>query len=350
MAKVSVIIPAYNSEKYIEKALNSLSNQTYDDFDLTIVNDGSTDNTLAVIDDFAASFGNKLRVINQENQGVAKARKTGFLATDSDYLAFMDSDDFVNNIYLEELVKTLEEQKVNICMARPGFHPDIPFVRHIFLKARKPKTGLIDLLSEKEQLPVINTVMNMKLYRRNFVTITDKDFIANEDLATTYYTAAKARYIAYANKAEYHYMPNNEGLVSQKIAGYEYEKIINTFLPLLEMKRLFEADDLLDIYYSEIEALFIWQLTQRIRYINKVKIDSEKKNELLSLLISFLDINFPNWENNKYYKTNFSNFQIPDMLTAFLAKGIVKKVPFKSDETTNEGVMKTYKKVASFKK
>ena len=126
MAKVSVIIPAYNSEKYIEKALNSLSNQTYDDFDLTIVNDGSTDNTLAVIDDFAASFGNKLRVINQENQGVAKARKTGFLATDSDYLAFMDSDDFVNNIYLEELVKTLEEQKVNICMARPGFHPDIP--------------------------------------------------------------------------------------------------------------------------------------------------------------------------------------------------------------------------------
>lgn len=345
MARVSLVIPAYNCEKYISKALESVDKQTYDDFDVTVVNDGSTDNTLQVVSEIADNFSYKIKVINQENKGAAGARKTGMEATDSDYLAFLDSDDFVNEIYLEELVKTLEEEKVNIAHARFGIHFNVPLIRHIFFRGKKRRNGKIDLQEEKAELPAINTVTNMKLYRRPFFAVTDKNFEANEDVAMTYYLAAKARYIAYADKALYHYVPNENGLVSRKLVGYKYEKIKNTFLPLLELKRLFEQDNLLEIYYEEVASIFIWQITQRITQINKEKIEDKTKTKLIALLINFLDINFPNWENNTYYKQNTS-LQLPDILNRILAKNIINSLPARINLSTNEDVFDKYKEIA----
>src|SRR5271163_981143 len=93
MAKVDVIIPAFNAAKYLPFALESVSSQTFDDWQILLVDDGSTDNTADVVAPFLDRFGSKIRYIKQENRGVAAARNTAMRASTSEFLALLDADD-----------------------------------------------------------------------------------------------------------------------------------------------------------------------------------------------------------------------------------------------------------------
>ena len=92
-ALVSVIIPTYNREKFLPYALGSVKNQTYKDWELIIVDDGSTDNTEKVCKEFAKTIDQPVKYIYQENQGVAGARNTGLKHAQGEFIAFLDSDD-----------------------------------------------------------------------------------------------------------------------------------------------------------------------------------------------------------------------------------------------------------------
>ncbi len=90
----SVVIPAFNVERFIERALESVARQTYDDFEIIIVNDGSTDGTVAKIREFFLNYANlNWKVIDQKNKGIGGARNTGVKNTTGEYLAFLDADD-----------------------------------------------------------------------------------------------------------------------------------------------------------------------------------------------------------------------------------------------------------------
>jgi len=91
MSKVSIVIPAYNAEKYIQQTVDSVLTQTYPNFEIIVVNDGSTDSTAQIL----AEYGNKIHYIYQQNKGLSGARNTGFLATRGEYLLFLDSDDLI---------------------------------------------------------------------------------------------------------------------------------------------------------------------------------------------------------------------------------------------------------------
>src|SRR4030042_4369188 len=102
--KVSVIIPTFNHGHYIKKAIDSLLNQTYKDFETIIIDDGSRDNTK----DIVASYGNVVRYIYQENKGLPHARNTGIAAARGIYVAFLDADDYFEEKNLEKKVSFLE--------------------------------------------------------------------------------------------------------------------------------------------------------------------------------------------------------------------------------------------------
>ena len=95
MKKLSVIVTAYNEEKYILDCLKSLENQTFKDFDLIIVNDGSTDNTLEIINNYIKISNMNIKIISQSNQGVSIARNNAMKYVDSKYVKFIDGDDFI---------------------------------------------------------------------------------------------------------------------------------------------------------------------------------------------------------------------------------------------------------------
>ena len=100
--KVSVILPVYNVENYIDECLNSLLKQSMDDFEVIAVNDGSTDNSLKKLNNYL-DRGINLKIINQANGGLSKARNTGIKNSNGDYILFLDSDDMLDKSCIEKL-------------------------------------------------------------------------------------------------------------------------------------------------------------------------------------------------------------------------------------------------------
>lgn len=111
MAKISIIVPVYNVSKYLKRSLDSLINQTLKDLEIIIVNDGSTDNSLDICQEYA-SLDNRIKVISKENGGLSSARNYGLRYVTSDYVAFIDSDDYVA---LDMFETMYGEMQNNIC-------------------------------------------------------------------------------------------------------------------------------------------------------------------------------------------------------------------------------------------
>ena len=113
MAKISVIIPVYNCEKFIEKCLQSLVNQTLTDIEIILVNDGSTDNSQKIIEKFSDT---RIKLINKKNGGQSSARNVGLDVANGEYIGFIDSDDWVDSDFFEKLYNTAKKYNADIAM------------------------------------------------------------------------------------------------------------------------------------------------------------------------------------------------------------------------------------------
>ena len=111
--KVSIIIPVYNSAKFLPRCLNSIINQTLKDIEIICINDGSTDNSLSILNDFAQK-DNRIIIINITNHGAAFARNQGLEKATGEYIGFCDSDDFVDLNYFETLYNYSLDKKYDI--------------------------------------------------------------------------------------------------------------------------------------------------------------------------------------------------------------------------------------------
>ena len=114
--KISVIIPVYNSCSYLGACINSIRNQSYENVEIILVDDGSTDGSEKVCDQFAEK-DNRIIVIHQKNSGTSVARNTGLRAASGDYIMFMDNDDYWNDTFcLEKIVEQLNESNADVLM------------------------------------------------------------------------------------------------------------------------------------------------------------------------------------------------------------------------------------------
>lgn len=115
---ISIIVPVYNVEKYLRQCLDSLINQTYKNIEIIIVDDGSTDNSGKICDEYEKKY-KQIKVIHKKNEGLGFARNTGLENIHGEYVTFVDSDDYVDNNLIEELYKNMTTQKVDMC--KSGF-------------------------------------------------------------------------------------------------------------------------------------------------------------------------------------------------------------------------------------
>lgn len=114
MCKISVIIPIYNSEKYIEKTLQSVFNQKYKDFEIIFVDDGSTDNSVNLVKDFLRYNNLKHKIVSQENQGLSAARNAGLKVAKGEYICYLDSDDVIDELHLYSLYLAIIKYKCDV--------------------------------------------------------------------------------------------------------------------------------------------------------------------------------------------------------------------------------------------
>lgn len=112
---VSIIVPVYNTEKYLNKCVDSILSQTYTNLEIILVNDGSSDNSPKICDDYA-NKDSRVKVVHKENGGLSDARNAGLDVASGDYITFIDSDDYIESESIELLLNALKENKVQISL------------------------------------------------------------------------------------------------------------------------------------------------------------------------------------------------------------------------------------------
>ena len=113
MKKVSVIIPIFNGEKFIERCIQSIQKQTYENLEILCINDGSTDDTQKILQE-QSKIDNRIQIITKENEGVSIARNVGILKATGDYVTFIDIDDWIEVGWIEKLVEKIEEKDCDV--------------------------------------------------------------------------------------------------------------------------------------------------------------------------------------------------------------------------------------------
>ena len=146
MEKVSIIIPTYNSEKYLKRCINSICNQTYKNIEIIIIDDGSTDNTFNICEEYSKK-DDRVKFIHKKNEGVSVARNIGIENANGKYIMFVDSDDWIENNTVEILYNISKKEKADIVQC--NFYYAYPKMKEIKRTEMNPKEGYI---TEKERI------------------------------------------------------------------------------------------------------------------------------------------------------------------------------------------------------
>lgn len=244
---VSVIVPVYNVEKYVARCLESLVNQKCDcNYEIIIINDGTKDNSMDIVNDYAARY-DFIHVYTQENSGVSVARNTGLANAKGEYIAFVDSDDFVSPFYISEMYTLAVKNNADIVQCRYcNYFEKSDRSINVLLSHRN---GVIGGKKAFEKLISDVSVRNYawnKLYRRSLFTDNNISYPVGkcfEDVITTPRLFACAENVAFTRKVLYSYAHRPDS-----ITGLAGRKMVDSYLEAYLILSEYLAEN--GIYYS----------------------------------------------------------------------------------------------------
>lgn len=206
--RISVIVPAYNAEKYIGRCLDSLTGQTYKDLEIIVVDDGSKDRTGIICDQYAEK-DSRIQVVHQDNRGVSQARNVGLSRATGDYIGFMDSDDYIDpKMYQSMQSRMTDGIDVVVCNFSEG--------EKIYYSGKQELcfdrvTSLANLLTNS----YFTCSLCSKLFRRQLLSglSFDPKIVHNEDLLFVYLAFKKCRKLIFTPDVYYFYCQNEGSAV-----------------------------------------------------------------------------------------------------------------------------------------
>lgn len=230
---ISVIVPVYNVEKYLEECLDSIQNQTYSDIEVILVNDGSLDNSKDICEKYCKE-DNRFKLINQANQGQSVARNHGVAASTGEFIAFVDSDDIIRQDYLEVLIRYMSEE-VDIVESQFTVHK-----KEFFNENYKEINVIFEGDSEEAVKAVPKHVLSVnpvtKLYRRSVVeAVPYLEGLIFEDIYSGVGMLKYIRRIIKSNYTGYYYRQHGTSTMHRTFT----EKNLNVFTV---------SDKLIDLY------------------------------------------------------------------------------------------------------
>ena len=230
---ISLIIPCYNAEQTLEKCLNSVIHQSYNNLEIIIVDDGSTDRTSEIYNKFQ-SKDERIKILRQENFGVSKARNKGVTAATGEYICFVDSDDWVELDYCSQLYHLLKNENADIAIIEASYEDEngkVIFNKPISKEKEFDGKRALILLLEDE---VIQSHPWGKLYKAKFLK--DVSFPEHlkcfEDYSTLFKIFDKAVKVVRSDEKLYHYIQHEDSLshnLSPQTAYYFYLAITEVF-------------------------------------------------------------------------------------------------------------------------
>lgn len=312
MIKVSIIIPAYNIENYIERCISSCINQTFRDIEIIVVNDGSIDKTLEKINKFK---DNRIVVIDKKNEGSMEARKSGWNIAKGEYILFVDGDDYINKDTVKILYSNAKKQNYDILCYKFLIEDKDGITKKGWDKKidKNDKTILLDLLFQGK----INHNMWSKFLKKEFIEDNQIEFPSNfsfgEDLAFVYTFSMYNPTFAILDEYLYYYC-KREGSLDSSIN----EKTTEITKALSFVKQQLIKNNIYEKYREEFEYMVYMQsyyIRKSYIFNNKNHISKKLFNNWRNLKISI------NSKNNRFYKKLYEN----DPKKVLVVEGICKR-------------------------
>ncbi|TDB39567.1 MAG: glycosyltransferase [Actinobacteria bacterium] len=294
---ISVVVPVYDVEAYLPACLDSILEQTFEDFEVVVVNDGSTDGSQAIIDRYAASDGDRVRAFVKPNGGLGDARNFGIEHSRGDYLAFVDSDDTIEPTMLEEMLARVRETgaEMVICGIRrfADGEPDSPYLPEPDISAFGHS-----LAERPDLLFRVDASACDKLYARVLLDRTGARFprdIVFEDVPTVFVLAACANRIEKIDEPLYRYRRDRAG----SITGGHGERHLELVEAFRRLDERLAASDMCGA--ATDDALLRLHLTHLIagRYPDFLLLaDGVDRAAFLGAAFELIDARFPGWRDS----------------------------------------------------
>lgn len=228
MPKITVIVPVYKVEPYLHRCVDSILAQTYTDFELILVDDGSPDNCPAICEAYAAK-DNRIRVIHQENGGLSAARNTGLDAAKGEYIAFVDSDDVVCETYLERLLQAMLAAQADIAVCdmvifADGEEPKAEEERQAPVQTMTGREACLSIYRMDGRIPIMAWG---KLYRTSLFTgVRYPVGRIHEDDATTPKVLYRAEKVALLSERLYLYRQRAGSIMSSSFSVKRFDGVL----------------------------------------------------------------------------------------------------------------------------
>ncbi len=227
---ISIIVPVYRTEQYLDRCIESIVSQTYKNLEIILVDDGSPDNCPQMCDEWAKK-DNRIKVIHKENGGVASARNTGIENSTGEYIGFVDGDDYIEIDMYKTLIENLELSNAEISVC--GYHIN----DETDVNANIRDVSQFDALKKICMGDYKYGVLWNKLYKREVVNgIKMPSLKCCEDLLFNYYTFKNAKIIVECDSKLYHYMQNESSIVHGSFSIGAFDAVYSKEMILKEEK------------------------------------------------------------------------------------------------------------------
>ncbi|MDD7132042.1 MAG: glycosyltransferase [Firmicutes bacterium] len=313
--KVSVIVPVYNVERYLEKCLDSLINQTLNEIEIILVNDGSTDNSERIILQYKKKYNSKIILITQKNGGQSVARNTGLKAAKGEYITFVDSDDWLDKTALEKTYKTATKEKADIVTFGAYTSTDGVIGNYDFISfnTRDSKKNFI-----LNKTSVWGLLIKRKIILDNNLFF--PEIKAYEDIAVVSLYGLFANKIVNLSDRYYYYLIRQGSTMNQLKYNSKLECIFDS---MNYLETLYKTNDFYDLYNKELEFIYI----EHFLHASSLRVINYKEGKDFIKRVSILmKEKFPSWNKNKYYKEQPFKYKVVCNLIYHNKISILKKM------------------------
>lgn len=315
---ISIIVPVYNSEKYLRECLESVIHQSYKKLDILLINDGSKDSSLDICKQFEKK-DSRVRVISKENEGVSATRNRGIAEAQGDWITFVDSDDIIDKDYIKELTMDLSDD-LDICFVNTTKKVDELNSKKnnesvaVYLdrtRFRQFEKGLLNKYAVKTDIHLTSACA--KLYNKRFLLENHiyfpENLVKSEDATFNLYAFHYARQGKHSEKALYYYRMNKESAIHK----YDHN-VVNTYRKHLQI--------ILDFYKGKEYEGFFQDFSVRVFFdfiyciFNKF-CHADNRDDYKKRRQEFLDVlhQDPFYKNIQEVQVN--KFSFPEKVFAF---------------------------------
>ena len=303
---ISIIVPVYNSKAHLECCVTSILNQSYKQFELLLIDDGSTDGSSELCDELLQK-SEKIRVIHKENGGVSSARNAGLDMASGDYIVFVDSDDVISNNYVETFIESSHKGDLILGMIEDVYFDDTgSIIKRHTRNVDAPDCGI--LADEYYKLLELLRVPVVKLYKRDIIELNHIQFDENLSVAEdqvfnfAYYKHIKTYFFETRSVYKYYHQYNSSSLSSTKTKKtfeselykllVEYDFIKDYSPKNADLVYVHHMISMLNIYSNLKDDRGIWSFYKRVKRIVKLNpIQADKDlNKKKKLIVNLLNL------------------------------------------------------------